>query len=239
MPALQAIDGTSFVMLQSTSLKRAGDALPRHAYSQNCLAGKNTPPILQAAAVNPNKKLLLLTAVDEDSKPSASAEAPPLWAVANINVAAANQLHKARGDVVVPYQGPDIKDDYIHRIFFRVYEQPRQVPRHLLSDWGQLRSWMQSNRLLGEAARRGGGMSEFLLTAVRKRPNVTAFQDPFAVPLPLPRRQRKHRPADFLGTRPPLMESKICWRAVCFADVVLVFPFWQLRCHVLGSATAF
>ncbi|CAJ1357569.1 unnamed protein product [Effrenium voratum] len=214
MPALQAIDGTSFVMLQSTSLKRAGDALPRHAYSQNCLAGKNTPPILQAAAVNPNKKLLLLTAVDEDSKPSASAEAPPLWAVANINVAAAprvppvrlllqaincksktvwkaNQLHKARGDVVVPYQGPDIKDDYIHRIFFRVYEQPRQVPRHLLSDWGQLRSWMQSNRLLGEAARRGGGMSEFLLTAVRKRPNVTAFQDPFAVPLPLPRRQRK------------------------------------------------
>jgi hypothetical protein len=29
---------------------------------------------------------------------------------------------------VVPYQGPNIQDDYIHRIFFRVFEQPQKAP---------------------------------------------------------------------------------------------------------------
>ena len=28
---------------------------------------------------------------------------------------------------VVPYQGPNIQDDYIHRIFFRVFEQPEKA----------------------------------------------------------------------------------------------------------------
>ena len=35
------------------------------AYGQSCLAGQNTPPKLQASAVNPGVKYLLLTAVDE------------------------------------------------------------------------------------------------------------------------------------------------------------------------------
>ena len=52
----------------------------------------------------------------------------------------ANQLDKVHGDVVgysahpapsklevVPYQGPNIQDDFIHRIFFRIYEQPHQA----------------------------------------------------------------------------------------------------------------
>ncbi|CAK9093791.1 unnamed protein product [Durusdinium trenchii] len=105
---------------------------PQEAYSASCLAGENTPPMLQAMAVNPGNQHLLLTAVDEDGKPAPTAEAPPLWAVANIGVSSANELHKGRGDVVVPYSGPNIQDDFIHRIFFRVYEQPYRVPQHLL-----------------------------------------------------------------------------------------------------------
>ncbi|CAE7633560.1 RPAP3, partial [Symbiodinium pilosum] len=163
--------GASFIALQSSQLKRAGDALPRHAYSQSVLAGQNTPPILRASAVNPGKQFLLLSATDEDNRWSASAQALPFWALANINVAMAGQLHKARGDLVVPYQGPYIRDEYIHRIFFRVYEQPSRVPGQFLSNYGQLRQWMSRHGLIGEAARNGGKMSELLMTAVRKRPN--------------------------------------------------------------------
>ncbi|CAE6952880.1 unnamed protein product, partial [Symbiodinium natans] len=164
---------SSFIALQSAPLKRAGDPLPRHAYSSRVLAGQNTPPILRATAINPGKQLMLLTATDEDSRPSPSAEAAPLWAVANISVASAGQLQKARGDVVVPYQGPDIQDEYIHRIFFRVYEQPSRVPRQDLGNYGQLRRWMSRHALVGQGARNGGKMSELLMTAVRKRPGST------------------------------------------------------------------
>ncbi|CAE7208961.1 unnamed protein product [Symbiodinium sp. CCMP2592] len=109
-----------------------------------------------------------------DSRPSAGSRAEPMWAVANISVASAGQLHKARGDVVVPYQGPNIQDDFIHRIFFRVYEQPSRIPPQNLGNFGQLQSWMSRNGLVGQTARTGGKMSELLLTAVRKRPMPVA-----------------------------------------------------------------
>ena len=167
---LQDSSASSFVSLQSSTLKPPGEPMPRHAYAVGLVAGQNTPPILRALAVNPGKQFLLLTATDEDSRPSAGARAEPMWAVANISVTSAGQLHKARGDVVVPYQGPNIQDDFIHRIFFRVYEQPSRIPPQNLGNFGQLQSWMSRNGLVGQAARTGGKMSELLLTAVRKRP---------------------------------------------------------------------
>ncbi|OLQ06866.1 hypothetical protein AK812_SmicGene9825 [Symbiodinium microadriaticum] len=130
-----------------------------------------------------------------DSRPSVSAPAEPMWAVANISVASAGQLHRARGDVVVPYQGPNIQDDFIHRIFFRVYEQPSRIPPQSLGNFGQLHSWMSRNGLVGQGARTGGKMSELLLTAVRKRPmGVASASTPgFMATIPDPARDSSRR----------------------------------------------
>ena len=176
-------------------LKPPGEPMPRHAYALGLVAGQNTPPMLRALAVNPGKQFLLLTATDEDSRPSVSAPAEPMWAVANISVASAGQLHRARGDVVVPYQGPNIQDDFIHRIFFRVYEQPSRIPPQSLGNFGQLHSWMSRNGLVGQGARTGGKMSELLLTAVRKRPmGVASASTPgFMATIPDPARDSSRR----------------------------------------------
>ena len=43
---------------------------------------------------------------------------------------------------VVPYQGPNIQDDYIHRIFFRVFEQPEKA--HPLKSSAYFAGWFTS-----------------------------------------------------------------------------------------------
>eukprot|EP00434_Breviolum_minutum_P030400 symbB.v1.2.026888.t1/scaffold2722.1/size72266/2 len=73
---------------------------------------------------------------------------------------------------------------------------------HLLNDWNRVKMWMKQNGLAGQVPRSGGHMSEFLLTAVRKRPNVATatMPPPFAdaplagrMPVKMKRRREKRR----------------------------------------------
>ena len=83
---------------------------------------------------------------------------------------------------VVPFQGVQVMDDFLHRIFWRVYALKDKLPQHIIANgWssGHVRTpnkegiseFLESNGLTGKDADESvGSRAEFLTVAVKKAP---------------------------------------------------------------------
>uniref|UniRef100_A0A7S1RHK1 Phosphatidylethanolamine-binding protein n=1 Tax=Alexandrium catenella TaxID=2925 RepID=A0A7S1RHK1_ALECA len=164
----------SFLEVHSPEV-RPGDPLPGYAYSSSVTGGEDDPLELLADEIPPGSQGFILTARDEDEPPvSGQDPPPPLWAVANISPVDVDSLSTAKSGVtVVPYHGPAPTDDFIHRVYFRLYSTERVVPRDRLQNWGALSRWMGEQKLFSRHYDTGD-FSEFLTTAVQHVPKAAS-----------------------------------------------------------------
>merc|ERR1740123_1771147 len=105
----------------------------------------DAPPPLMGAGLPDKTQSLVLVGRDDDEPPPPGQEEPaPLWAVANISPTDLSGLTSSRsGRVVVPYRGPAPADEFIHRVFFRLYALKKPVPLHLLGSWDSLHGYLK------------------------------------------------------------------------------------------------
>jgi len=111
---------SSFIQLESSDFS-PGSALPNAAYSDCLMEGEGQPPEFFAIDLPPKVKYLHLTAEDVDA-PRATGTPPALiWAKMNISPTASLGLTSTiKARTIVNYTPPDIKDENIHRIVFRI-----------------------------------------------------------------------------------------------------------------------
>lgn len=162
----------SFLSLQSASMPHGGP-LPLKSYSSTVVGGHDLTPQFRAEDLPPGAKSFLLIARDADAVVGTpvggrDGRALPLWVVANISPMEFNSIETS-GRTVVPYRGPDPQDDFIHRIYFRLYSLSDTVKEPHVQNWNTLSEWMARHGMEhGESEK--GQFAEFMATAVKRVP---------------------------------------------------------------------
>jgi len=162
---------SSFDVLLNSNLPRGGP-LPRSSYARWTAGGRDQPPVLFAEVTETSPKSLVLVARDMEAPHYAGEEAPPIWVLANIIPNSSGRTvidGTTRADVVVPYHGVAPGDEFVHRIFFSVYELDEYLPPHLIGKWPVMDAYLKEHAVYDNPYQRG----EFLMTAVRHFPPQT------------------------------------------------------------------
>mmetsp|Transcript_51665 Transcript_51665/g.109776 ORF Transcript_51665/g.109776 Transcript_51665/m.109776 type:complete len:325 (-) Transcript_51665:204-1178(-) len=173
---------TSFAVNLTSPDAKHGGVLPTKCYGATTIGGKNEAPTLHMlldkkdfadADVEGDPGSVVLVARDADAPlhrgpdnriyPSA-----PLWVVANapFNAQVATEIDGTTGTQVIPYQGPVLKDEYVHRIFFSVMALKYKVPDAFLHSWEGpfgLEHYLQRHRAFEDPTKR----ADYLMTAVQ------------------------------------------------------------------------
>lgn len=154
---------------------RPGSALPDEAYSQSVLYGRDEPPTISVANQGSSQYYVVI-AYDQDESPL---EASPLWAKAvpavvgkGLNVVStAGDLSNPRyGHDVISYHGPAPTDEFLHRVFFRVYALNHELAPFQVQSWAKLQDELAKLKLgIPGAAGSDGQYQEVMLTAVFHR----------------------------------------------------------------------
>lgn len=170
---------SSFMTLASPTIGPGGD-LPNASYAASEYQGNGELPNLTIDQGGVKRtKAFLIVAQDSDGIAEENGEVYPLWVRANINpLQATSPTDPGVGVDVVPYRGVKIDDDYIHRIFWRLYALKEKIPSHIIANgWSTgeknppnregIHEYLESNGIL-RPEHRVGDKSEFLTVAVRK-----------------------------------------------------------------------
>merc|ERR1711971_487280 len=165
--------GSSFLSLLSTGV-RPGDPLPAKSYSVLSEGGQNKAPNLQADEIQGISKYFVLVIHDEDSHETSPYDSNddsglpehPIMAISNIPVQQSLNLENPNGgEVVQTWLGPNPKDEFIHRIFFRLYELERELPS--VTTWRELRDHILKSGVLDNE----DASAELMMTAVTRLPS--------------------------------------------------------------------
>lgn len=157
-----------------------GGALPTKNYPSDTLGGKDVAPgfsmLMGPELRDYDPKALILVARDSDAQPVRTSDgiahpAPPLWVVANVayNPTDPTVIGQTTGIQVVPYQGPRVADDFVHRIFFSVYVRNNLVPEQFVQSWTGpygLEHYMERHHFSKNVDNR----ADFMMTAVQHFP---------------------------------------------------------------------
>lgn len=177
---------TSFVSMGSLTIG-AGEPLPTECYANP--VGQGQLPQLMLTDAPKGSKYFVVLAQDADD-PEANPLPPPggparlLWCRVNIPLEGKDpETHeeirfaqdlggmdavRAGATDVVPYNGVVIRDDFIHRIFWRIFALKERVPDHVIQGgWPRIYQHLEKLDMF-RPQHKVGDKGEFMTIAVRR-----------------------------------------------------------------------
>eukprot|EP00927_Polykrikos_kofoidii_P047838 TRINITY_DN42119_c0_g1_i1.p1 TRINITY_DN42119_c0_g1~~TRINITY_DN42119_c0_g1_i1.p1 ORF type:complete len:434 (+),score=58.22 TRINITY_DN42119_c0_g1_i1:59-1303(+) len=192
---------SSFLSLRSSEFE-SGGALPSRAYSRCLMGGEGQIPEFSVDDLPPGTQYLMLTAEDIDAPHGADL----LWAKVNISPLAAGGVSTtARGLTVVPFHGPNIQDEFLHRIVFRAFALEERLAGRDLESPEAVRHALSPSPGPPTMEGKGQNWEEMMAIAVAKLRRSNPAQDcdaPVAPPQNLAQQRRAPKvQADIVATR--------------------------------------
>mmetsp|Transcript_92083 Transcript_92083/g.159822 ORF Transcript_92083/g.159822 Transcript_92083/m.159822 type:complete len:226 (+) Transcript_92083:73-750(+) len=172
---------TSFVDLTSSEIGPGEHLQPWH-YHTSVKGGKAKIPQLRITNAPKGSESYAVVAQDVDDA-EASHFPPPwgpakvLWVRANIPITAIDNLGAEQktgkkalyvGRDVLPYSGAWVNDDFIHRIYWRVFALKENIPDHIMDKgWPEVFKFLNRREFFRDDVRLAD-KGEFMTIAVRR-----------------------------------------------------------------------
>lgn len=170
---------TSFVEVTSSEIGPGEHLLPQN-YHPSVAGGTAKIPQLRIVSAPKGTETFVVVAEDVDDPQSATLESPwgpgkVIWVRVNIPIQASDELGgRNSGWDVLPYAGTWVNDDFIHRIYWRIFALKGWIPHHIFEQgWPAVYKFLQRRDFFKHEMHHGdlsGDKGEFMTLAVRRQP---------------------------------------------------------------------